>query len=267
MARRRRLKKHENHDRWIVTYSDLITLLLVFFIVMFSMSSVNKERFATLEQSLYQATHPGQQVPLPGLGTSALLYSGDKNDGRDFPTNINNPSGQTITSQQTENASQDQARLDRLLKQIEGYIAAHHLTSEVRVADQPRGIQITMKDVALFNTGQAMLLPGARHIITGFVPFFKSIPNNIVVEGYTDDEPIDTAIYPSNWELSAARAMSVVHFLSNDGVKPDRLSGTGYGEYQNIAPNTTAAGRQQNRRVNIVVLRQDLAPDTAASQP
>lgn len=153
------------------------------------------------------------------------------------------------------------------MKEIQSYIALHNLSNEVKVADQARGIQITMKDVALFNTGQAVLLPQAKHIISGFVPFFKKVPNNIVVEGFTDNQPIHTAIYPSNWELSAARAMSVVHFLSNAGVTPSRLSGTGYGQYQSAAPNTTAAGRQENRRVNIVVLRRNLSPDTSAAQP
>lgn len=269
VARRKRPKKHQNHERWLVTYSDLITLLLVFFIVMFAMSTIDKTRFATLAQSLYQALHPGQQIPLNGMGTTALLNSGDQNNGTQFPDNLTAPNGASKQTAQNQSQSslQDQQQLDQLFKEIQQYISAHHLNGEVQVEDQARGVQITMRDVALFNTGQAVLLPGAQHIISGFVPFFKQITNSIVVEGYTDTQPIDTPIYPSNWELSAARAMSVVRFLSNHGIDPTRLAGMGYGQYHNVAPNNTPAGRQANRRVNIVVLRKAYSPGTAQTLP
>lgn len=261
MARRRRPKKHQNHERWLITYSDLITLLLVFFVIMFAMSDINKVRFATLAKSLYSALHSGQQIPLQGLGSSSLVLSGSQNNG-----DQSSPLTPTTTQTQQTNATNDQ-QLSNLYTVVKAYIQKNHLENQVSVLNEARGVQITMKDVALFDTGQAVLRTQAEQLIAGFVPFFKTVPNNIVVEGYTDNQPINTAIYPSNWELSAGRAMSVVHFLDGAGIKPDRLSGTGYGQYHNVAPNATAAQRQLNRRVNIVVLRQDLLPGSAAAQP
>ncbi|SIT02497.1 flagellar motor protein MotB [Alicyclobacillus vulcanalis] len=270
MERRKKPKHKQNHERWLVTYSDLITLLLVFFVVMFAMSTIDKTRFATLAESLYQALHPGQQVPI-NLGTSALLESGDQNNGQQFPDNLQNPNSPTnSTTSQNQQANEnlaDAKQLDLLYREIQQYIANHHLSGEVQVVDEARGVQITMRDVALFNTGQAVLLPKARAIIQGLIPFFKQISNDIVVEGYTDTQPINTPIYPSNWELSAARAMSVVRFLADHGINPTRLAGMGYGQYHPVASNATPAGRQANRRVNIVVLRKAYAPGTAPALP
>lgn len=226
------------------------------------MSSINKVRFATLAQSLAQALNSNTQIALNGMGSTSLLESGDQNNGQNFANIQQNPSAAQVKAVQ-----QDQKALDNLLREVQSYISEHKLQNQVQVFNEARGVQITMRDVALFNTGQAVLLPGARDLIKGLTPFFRNIPNNIVVEGYTDNQPIDTPIYPSNWELSAARAMSVVHFLSNSGIEPERLSGTGYGQYHNVAPNNTAAGRQANRRVNIVVLRNELTPGTSASLP
>ncbi|ACV57468.1 flagellar motor protein MotB [Alicyclobacillus acidocaldarius] len=269
MERRKKPKHKQNHERWLVTYSDLITLLLVFFVVMFAMSTIDKTRFATLAESLYQALHPGQQIPL-NMGTTALLESGDQNNGQQFPDNLqnpNNPSNATTQNQQSNEDLTDAKQLDLLYREIQQYIASHHLSGEVQVIDEARGVQITMRDVALFNTGQAVLLPKAKAIIEGLIPFFKQISNDIVVEGYTDTQPINTPIYPSNWELSAARAMSVVRFLADHGINPTRLAGMGYGQYHPVASNATPAGRQANRRVNIVILRKIYAPGTAPALP
>lgn len=265
MPRRRRLNRRQrNQERWLVTYSDLITLLLVFFIIMFSMSSVDKTRFASLAQSLYAALHPTQQIALDGLNSSSILL--DDNQNKAGTTDPMDGGAPVVKTDQSA-AKKDQTQLDDLYNVVKGYITTHHLSNQVSIVNQQRGVQITMNDAALFHTGQAVLVPAAKKTIAGFVPFFKKLPNDIVVEGYTDNQPIHTSVYPSNWELSAARAMSVVHFLSSAGVKPARLSGTGYGQYNNVAPNDTAAHRQLNRRVNIVILRQDLQPGTAAAQP
>lgn len=262
--------KKQNHERWLITYSDLITLLLVFFVIMFAMSDINKVRFATLAQSLYAALHPDHQIPLNGLGSSSLVLSGDQDTGVQSPSPVYTPAvskPNQASDQKNHSDQQDRSKLQNLYQLASQYIATHHLQDKVSIANQPRGIQITMRDVALFDTGQATLRPEAKQLIKGFMPFFKTLPNPIVVEGYTDNQPIHTAIYPSNWELSAARAMSVVHFLSASGIQPSRLSGIGYGQYHNIAPNNTPAHRQENRRVNIVILRQDLTPGTSAAQP
>ncbi|WAH36602.1 flagellar motor protein MotB [Alicyclobacillus dauci] len=263
MPRPRKPRKPQNHERWLITYSDLITLLLVFFIIMYSMSTISQIRFQSLVKSLQAAMHQSDQVPLNGMGKTALLMSGTQDNGSQPP----NPNNYSNPAEQTKANQQDQQQLNNLAQLAENYVTQHHLQNQVSIANESRGVQITMKDVALFDTGQAVLHPQAQKLIKGFIPLFKSLPNKILVEGYTDNQPITTAIYPSNWELSAARAMSVVHVLSDGGIDPSRLSGTGYGQYNNVAPNNNKANMQLNRRVNIVILKQDVQPGTAASQP
>lgn len=240
LRRRRRPKVKENHDRWLITYSDLITLLMIFFVVMYAMSNINQMKFVSLEQSLATALHKDSQIP---LGQSSLLTT----------PKLSVNSTQTSVGQ-AKSQTQDTS-LDNLYTQVKGYISQHHLQGNVTIVNQSRGVQITLRDVVLFDTGQATLRPDAQTLLGGLVPFFKSLPNPIVVEGYTDNEPIHTAQFPSNWELSAARATGVVRFLVSQGVSPPRLSEVGYGQYHPIVPNNSPAHRQMNRRVNIVILR------------
>lgn len=240
VLRRRRLEdsKHVNHERWLLTYSDLITLLLIFFIVMFSMSTVDQQKYRALAQTMTKALHGTSAVNTVGQrpGANQLLNATSKN--------------QAVGPTQQQNQA-----LDKLYQEIVAYITQHHLQSEMSVVNQQRGVQITLKGVAFFNTASADVRPDALRKISGLVPLFKSLPNAVVVEGYTDNQPIDTAAFPSNWELSAMRAMSVVHFLLSEGIAPSRLSGVGYGAEHPVAPNDTSANRQKNRRVNIVILR------------
>lgn len=248
LRRQRRHKGQENHERWLITYSDLITLLMIFFVVMYAMSNINQQKFVSLEQSLATALHKSSQIP---EGQSSLLTS---------PTLALNQhqasTGQTMTSQSSQ-ASQLAAdkSLDNLYNEVKQYIAQKHLQGNVKIYNQTRGVQITLRDVVLFDTGQAALRPDAQALLSGLVPFLQSLPNPIVIEGYTDNQPIHTVEFPSNWELSAARAMGVVEFFVGKGISPPRLSGVGYGQYHPIVPNDSAVHRQMNRRVNIVILR------------
>lgn len=270
--RRRRGGKpaKDNSERWLITYADLLTLLLVFFVVMFAMSSINETRFHAFAASMQAALHKSDQIPLNHLGTSSLVLSGAQNTGTKSPTTPPTPAHAADVANASSNSKKTQSdsrQLTSLYQLIHQYIRQHHLEKKVSITNEPRGVQITMRDIALFGVGKAVLKAPAKKLIDGFVPFFKSVPNAIVVEGYTDNQPISTSVYPSNWELSGSRAMRVVRFLADKGLKPDRLSGIGYGQYHNIAPNDTPANRQKNRRVNIVVLRRNLQPGTAAAQP
>ena len=253
MRRQRKLKVKENHERWLITYSDLITLLMIFFVVMYAMSNINQMKFVSLEQSLATALHKSSQIP---EGQSSLLTT---------PTvSVSTKSGAGVAGQ--TQASQQDKSLDNLYNQVKQYIAVHHLNGNVTIVNQTRGVQITLRDVVLFDTGQAVLRPDAQTLLAGLVPFLQSLPNPIVVEGYTDNEPIHTAQFPSNWELSAARAIGVVEFLVGKGISPPRLSGVGYGQYHPIVPNNSAANRQTNRRVNIVILRSNQPVPGGAQQ-
>ncbi|MBX5435935.1 MAG: OmpA family protein [Alicyclobacillaceae bacterium] len=228
----------------MLTYSDLITLLMIFFVIMYAMSKVDQVKFVALEQSLATALHQSDKIPL-NLGTSALVTAANPTD-----------TGKRSTVNQASLAAQQDKVLDRLYQQLALYIRQHHLENNVEILNQARGVQITLRDVVLFDTGQAVIKPAARKILDGLVPFLRQVNNPIVIEGYTDNQPIHTAKFPSNWELSGARAIGVVRYLIARGVAPSRLSGVGYGQYHGVAPNDTPAHRQMNRRINIVILRE-----------
>jgi chemotaxis protein MotB len=247
MWRRRRKDNHgghHNHERWLITYADLITLLMIFFVIMYAMSKVDVAKFMTLSQSLAAALHKNDEIPLKNLGTTGLVVPANPTD-----------QGNRQKTGSVDNPTPEDKKLDDLYRQISEYIKQHHLQGNVTIVSQERGIQITLRDVVLFDTGQATIKPEAQKLLKGLVPFFQKLDNPIVIEGHTDNRPISTPQYPSNWELSAARAINVVRFLVSQHVAPSRLSGVGYGEYHPVAPNDTEAHRQENRRVNIVILR------------
>ncbi|MCL6593446.1 MAG: OmpA family protein [Alicyclobacillus sp.] len=234
----------------MITYSDLITLLMIFFVIMYAMSKVDVAKFMTLQQSLAAALHQANEIPLKNLGKTGLVVPAN-------PTDQGN--------QQHTGTAQEDKKLDDLYNEVKAYIEQHHLDGNVSIVNEQRGVRITLRDVVLFDTGQADLKPEARTLLQGLVPFLQTLNNPVVVEGYTDNQPINTPQFPSNWELSAARAIGVVRFLAGAGVNPERLSGVGYGEYHPVAPNDSEAHRQLNRRVNIVILRQNSESPTGTA--
>lgn len=263
MARRQGRKKipePENGERWLITYSDLITLLMIFFVIMYAMSKIDVAKFETLQQSLSAALHQQDQIPLKNLGTTGLVVPSNPSDQGDMTK-------QNVSSQQAQAAAElkNNQALDNLYKEVQSFVQQHNLAANVQVYDQKRGIQITLRDVVLFDSGQATVKPQAEQLLKSLTPFFQSVNNPIVVEGYTDNVPITTGQYPTNWELSSARAIGVVRYFASIGVDPTRLSGVGYGEYHPAVPNDTLQHRQENRRINIVVMR--YLPDTENVTP
>lgn len=251
MRRKRTQFSKGNNDRWLITYSDLITLLLIFFVIMYAMSSINIAKFNLLSVSLNQALSPNNQIPLSGLGNTALLAVQNS-------TQSNQTGMSALTKQQIGQISsmiKEDRLFNNLYHRLKSYVQQHDLQNSVSIANQERGVQITLRDVVFFNTGQDRLRTVAQHTLQIMVPFLMSVPNDIIVEGYTDNVPIRTYLFPSNWELSTGRAVNVVRFLIAQGIDPNRLSATGYGKYHPLVPNTTAANRQENRRVNVVILK------------
>lgn len=250
MPRRRGHKRGGGHDggseRWLITYADLITLLLIFFVIMYAMSKIDSTKFMTLSQSLATALHKTDEIPMNNMGSSSLIMSGSLDKGKQT---------QTPTMQPSQSTAQEDQQLDNLYAQVKKYIDENHLNGNVSILNEQRGVQITLRDVVLFDTGEAVIKPQARGLLSGLVPFFKKVDNNIVIEGYTDNIPISTPAYPTNWELSSARADGVVRFLQGAEIPAGQLSAVGYGEFHPIVPNDTDEHRQENRRVNIVILR------------
>lgn len=233
MNRRRQRESNENKERWLVTYADLITLLLIFFIVLYTYSKVDADKFKTMTESLASVFGSGGMM-MESPGSSIIP---------------GNPSGQTRDMTEPE-------QLSGLMHELEDYIQQNGLEAQVSVTTEERGIVLSFQDDVLFESGSDRLTARAREILSKVAPILNNTPNYIRIEGHTDNVPIHTAKFPSNWELSAARATNVVQELINVyGFPPQKLSATAYGEYRPRAPNNGAANRQLNRRVNLVILR------------
>lgn len=227
MARRK--EKHEketNQERWLLTYSDLITLLMIFFVVMYSMSNVDAQKFKAIAGSLSSVLSGTSESVLDSLGPSII-----------------------------EGEAQ---QMEEVRQQLQEYIDANNLGNSIKIYIQERGLVISLSDTVLFPSGQASLTPEAQEIMRKVGLSLKGLDNYIRVEGHTDNLPINTQEYPSNWELSAMRSTNVVRFLLKEsGLPPEKMSESGYGEYRPIATNDNDAGRTRNRRVDIVILKNE----------
>lgn len=230
--------------RWLITYADLITLLLAFFIVLYAMSRTEQIKFSLVSQALAQ-----------NFDSNSIIGSSPG------PSIITGMSGVKSSAAEAKSLSQLQAKIQAALK-------AAQVGNQVSVSTNERGVEVSLNATLLFTPGSAALAPSAVHLLQLIGIALKTVPNDVEVVGYTDSTPIRTTLYPSNWQLSAARAANVVYVLSRvPGMVPSRLSLAGFGQYHPIATNTTAAGRQKNRRVNILVLRQNVATVAIGNGP
>jgi chemotaxis protein MotB len=253
---------HENEERWLLTYSDMITLLMALFMVLFSMSAVNTSKFKELQKSLQDA-FSGKIL----VGGKQIINSGS--DGKS-PSNQASPAIVPIKPQigDTSTASQkakDDKEFKRIKAEIDAYARKHGLSKQLQTSIARRGLVVRiLTDQVVFDPGQAVLKPAATPVLTGVAHALnidKTHP--IMVEGHTDNVPISGSQFPSNWELSTARASVVVRFLIHTGLDKYRLGAAGYANLYPVASNSTAIGRSKNRRVEIVLLRQDqqITPD------
>lgn len=223
-------------ERWLLTYSDMITLLMIFFIMMYVISNINTQKFQALARVLGAA-----------FGSSNILNNGNAI----LPEEVNT----------TGPVGGDTSQLALLKKQIEQEIDRGGYRGKVTVSLEKRGLVVSVQDTVLFVSGSADLTPQAKGIITGVGVMLKPLPNFIRIEGHTDNLPIHNQQFPSNWELSAARATNVVQALIADcGIPPERLSATGYGEFRPIVSNDSDEHRQMNRRVDILILSGSFNP-------
>ncbi len=240
-------EKKPNHERWLITYADLITLLMIFFVLLYTISNINSRKFAQLAASMSEAL----------LGQNSGYFIGDA------------PGPLLIQDTTAAGGKNELANMQKAKEEIEKYIESQGLKGKVEVSQEERGLVISLKEALLFNKGSADITPPAREVILKVGQVLSKLPNNVRIEGHTCDLPIHTARFPSNWELSTARATNVVKFLITEvGMKPEKLSATGYGEFRPVVPNTSEANRARNRRVDIVVLRSvlDIAEPGKAGQ-
>lgn len=273
MARKHKHEDHQNHEAWAVPYGDLITLLLAFFVVMYAISSVNEGKYRAVADSLNaafrgapRAVDPiqvgerkaGTASPSPVMQTGAT-----PGDPRSLVTPISQSAqrgneaagseGEASSSSSSSSAAPMTA-MDQVVDQVESSMMQLIEQQMLRVTRQPYGVEIEIRTDILFPSGSATIAPSARNVLEKLADTLKPLPYPMRVEGHTDNRPINTSVFPSNWELSAARAATVVHLFTQRGMDASRLAVIGLGEFRPEADNTSEAGRNVNRRVVLVIL-------------
>jgi chemotaxis protein MotB len=240
----------ENHERWLITYSDLITLLLIFFIVMYSMSKVDMAKYEMLSESLHLQFAKGDTIIEKHDGPAGDLKQGDK--ATPVPTNTPTPSPSASAQAERERELQD------LLSKVNQYIEENNLQAQVSAGNLQRGVVIKLNDMVLFDLGKADLKPASLPILDKLGSLFRSLDTKVSIEGHTDNLPLQTgSLYKDNLGLSQARSVSVIRYLLSTPEMNDRMFvSTAYGDTMPIAPNDTEENRAKNRRVEIVVLRE-----------
>jgi chemotaxis protein MotB len=239
MARRRHQEEHENHERWLVSYADFITLLFAFFVVMYSISSINEGKYKILSDSLTGVfNQPDRAIkPIPV--------------GEERPRTTE-PDRSLVDEESAQSSADDLQSIANSVREAFGDLIQ---SEQLKVSGNELWIEIELSSSLLFTSGDAIPNNAAFDIIEKVAKILAPYENPIHVEGFTDNLPIQTAQFPTNWELSTARAASIVRMLTMDGVNPSRLAAVGYGEFQPVADNTTAEGRGRNRRVVLVISR------------
>lgn len=255
MARRKKkVEEHTNTERWMVSYADFVTLLFAFFVVMYSISSINEGKYKTLSSSLSRIF---TSTPIETTtGQPISLFEQPPTVAEPLPLE-SEPYAEVEKRRELSTAIQEeQEKLSAASKQFEDVLAPMIKENLVAVNKHDFWVELQMSSELLFTSGSDQLSQRAIDVIKLIAAVVAPLPNAISVEGYTDNIPIETAIFRSNWDLSSARATSVVHEMVNAGVNPLRLSAVGYGEYHPIADNNTEKGRFQNRRVTLVITSQ-----------
>ncbi len=246
MARRRRGdEEHENHERWLVSYADFITLLFAFFVVMYSLSSVNEGKYRVLSDSIVQAfrnlsiNDSGQQLIVPPIVKPRPPASAELQEAAE--------------ARRKQTAAQMRSMADEI-RRVTGALSQN---GQVKVSEGAFGISIEINAALLFAPGEAALGSGASAALRAVAQVLAASVFPITIEGHTDNTPINTYRFPSNWELSAVRASTVARLFIDSGVRPDRLTAAGYADQRPIADNAAEEGRGRNRRVTILLESRD----------
>jgi len=271
MARRKLEEEHDNHERWLVSYADFITLLFAFFVVMYALSSVNEGKYRVLSESMVTAFRSGEVVgdtaPLP-VAINPPIPLPKKPSGVLKEPNVV-PKAPDVAKQQQRDTMRNVA------KDILEVMAPLIEQGKVRVIETSRGVTIEINDSILFSPGQALLQPPLVTAMSAIAEVLAPTEFPITIEGHTDNVPIKTPQFPSNWELSAVRATTVLRLFTDSGVAAERLTAIGYADTRPVEPNVLADGRARNRRVTILIdstvpekgqeLGLEAKPDTTAA--
>ncbi len=266
MARRKKHEEHVNAEAWAIPYGDLITLLLAFFVVMYSMSSVNEGKYRVLSDSLVAAFRGAPKTVAPiqigdkasgGKGGGAQLSGASPTVLLRIPDPRPLPEAADARRERSARAvaeGEGRDALERMAGQVRAALQGLIDLGDVRIRETERWLEVEVNTDILFASGAAGVADAALPVVDRLAGILAPFPNPIRVEGHTDNVPIRTSQFPSNWELSAARASNVVRQFARSGVDPRRMEIIGLGEYHPLASNGTAEGRNRNRRVVVVVL-------------
>ncbi len=283
MVRRRREDIHINHERWLVSYADFITLLFAFFVVMYSISQVNDSKYRVLSDTFIEAFNQPTDSQTNAEPSEQLNPSNDVIT----PIDMGKTAQTTPEQQETPSVISDVGEVANAISSVATAVDPSTKSDElsqisdlvtekfsqliddqmVQVSSNELWLQIELKDSILFSSGSAETSEQAQKIFDEIAAILKGYSNPVQVEGFTDNIPINSAKYPTNWELSSARASAIVKYLTTKGVAPERLSAVGYGEYQPVASNETDVGRAQNRRVAIMVAKRKMDRPKANLKP
>lgn len=240
MARRKQEEEHENHERWMVSYADFLTLLFAFFVVMYAISSVNEGKYRVLSESIVSAF---RNETVSSGGPSIVVIQASSSQ----PKQVEPNKTQDLAKQR------QREKMRNVAKDILEVLAPLVQQGKVRVLETTRGVTIEINDSILFSPGQAQLHPTSVKAMQAVAEVLAASDFPIIIEGHTDNVPINTLQFPSNWELSAVRATTVLRLFADAGVGAERLTAIGYGETRPVEPNLLAEGRARNRRVTIMI--------------
>jgi chemotaxis protein MotB len=253
-------EEHENEERWLVSFADMMTLLFCLFMVLFAISSVNTSKFEALQKALQDA-FSGKILS----GGDAVMETGNdkrpEKPGTEPPLPAMTPlqamAQSSIESTQSKAAQKEEQDFKALKERIDALVRKEGLTGKVETTVRKRGLVVELlTDNVFFDSGQAALKPGALGLLDKLADVLEAErAHPIVVEGHTDSQPISNAQYPSNWELSGARASAVIRTFVSDGVTAGRVSGSLHGAEDPTASNATPEGRSRNRRVDVILTR------------
>jgi chemotaxis protein MotB len=235
--RKKEAEGHESSERWLITYADMITLLMVFFIVMYSMANTDLKKFAQVAESMQVAFNAGG---IGRRGGSGLL---------------NNSSSSGNKPLIFQNLPPRQRDFVSVSSDLTTFAQTAGLEGQISVNMNVEGIIISLSDAMVFEPGSTELRPESIETLHEIAKILKTLPNPIRVDGHTDHLPTNSPLYPTNWELSVARAVSIVRYLAEEeDIDPSRLSAAGYAEFKPLVPNDTRDNREMNRRADIVII-------------
>jgi len=270
MARKKKPEEHENHERWMVSYADFVTLLFAFFTCLYAISTVDAAKMGQMVASMKVSF--GGQIFDGGSSTLTLDDSGAGGASLTSAVLINpetraneDPDGFAMTkSRQAQSASKlilnGEVAMGRFKRTLEAMLSEEISKNMVRVHLERRGIVISLGESGMFDSGSDAIRSEGIAMLDAIATSLMTIGNHIRIEGHADNVPIRTARFPSNWELSSARAHTVIYrLITNYGLSPENLAASGYGEWRPVATNDTPEGRARNRRVDIVVLNPSYA--------